>query len=380
MGWLSYFKSRRNELDVNVEFEDLSKIYDTLYLKSMAIDKSAEFLARSFASTEFRYLKDGKSTLNGWTRILNRSPNRNQSATSFWQKVIYKLITENEVLIVLSDDNQLLVADSYIHKKYALYGDTFNSVVVQNYQFKKTFKAEDVLFVEYNNNKLSWYLDTLFSDYQRLYVRILEALERTNQVRSVLKTKANGSIDDEMVKKWKGYADNLFKAFSSKSIAIVPMMNGLEYEELTNKVGATNLSVDELKHLKRQFEDDIAELIGIPSTLLHSDVADLESSQKAFNDYCLNPLIQKVEDELNAKIIKNNEKSEIKLIGLSKANLFDLATNIDKLLSSGAFNRNEIRKELNYEPIPDGDEFYITKNYEHESQKGGEKENGETRD
>lgn len=117
----------------------------------------------------------------------------------------------------------------------------------------------------------------------------------------------------------------------------------------------------------------MAELIGIPSTLLHSDVADLESSQKAFNDYCLNPLIQKIEDELNAKIIKENANAEIKLIGLSKANLFDLATNIDKLLSSGAFNRNEIRKELNYEPIPDGDQFYITKNYEQESEKGGEK-------
>ncbi|MBF0843906.1 phage portal protein, partial [Streptococcus danieliae] len=103
----------------------------------------------------------------------------------------------------------------------------------------------------------------------------------------------------------------------------VPMQHGLEYEEFTNKVGASNLSVDELKRLKRQFEDDVAELIGIPSTLLHSDVADLESSQKAFNDYCLNPLIQKIEDELNAKIIKENANAEIKLIGLSKANLFD---------------------------------------------------------
>lgn len=374
MGWLKYFKNRRNELDVELEFEDISKVYDTLYLKSMALDKAAEFLARSFASTEFRFLEDGKSARNGWTRILNRSPNRNQSATSFWQKVIYKLITENEVLIVLSQDNQLLIADSYIRKNYALYSDTFSSVVVKNYQFEKSFKAEDVIFIEYNNNKLSWYLERLFSDCQRLYVRILEALERTNQIRSVIKTKSNGPIDDGAVKKWQAYADGLFKSFSNKSIAIVPMQHGLEYEEFTNKVGASNLSVDELKRLKRQFEDDVAELIGIPSTLLHSDVADLESSQKAFNDYCLNPLIQKIEDELNAKIIKENQNAEIKLIGLSKANLFDLATNIDKLLSSGAFNRNEIRKELNYEPIPDGDKFFITKNYMHESEleKGGE--------
>lgn len=378
MGWFSYFRKRRNELDVDLQFEELSRAYETLYLKSMAIDKSAEFLARSFAQTEFRHMRSGERVNDGWQRILNRSPNKNQSATSFWQKVTYRLITRNEVLLIISDDDQLLMADSYVRKQYSLFDDVFHSVSVGEYQFKRQFKGEDVLFIEYNNNELSTYLDMLYSDYQRLYVRILEALERTNQVRSVLKTKANGPINDDIRKRWQGYADNLFKSFSNKSIAIVPISDGIEYEELTNKVGASNLNMDELKHLKRQFEDDVAELIGIPTTLLHSDVADLESSQKAFNDYCLSPLIQKVEDELNAKICPHLGRGhEIKLIGLSEPNVFDLAEHIDKLLSSGAFNRNEIRAKLNYEAIPGGDEFYITKNYEHESQKGGEKENAE---
>lgn len=375
MGWFNYFRTRRNELDVGLDFEEMAKMYNMLYLKAMAVDKSAEFLARSFASSEFRFLKKGRRVNNEWDRVLNRSPNRNDSGTTFWQKVIYKLITQNEVLIVLSDDNQLLIADSYIRKRYAVYGDTFSSVVVKEHQFKRTFQTKDVLFIEYNNNKLETYLDTLFDDYQRLYVRILEALERTNQVRSVLKTKSNGPVTNEVVNRWKGYADNLFKSFSNKSIAIVPLSDGIEYEELTNKVGASNLNVDELKHLKRQFEDDVAELIGIPTTLLHSDVADLESSQKAFNDYCLRPLIQKMEDELNAKIVKGSSDEEIRLIGLAEPDMFDLANSIDKLLSSGAFNRNEVRAKLNYEPIEGGDEFYITKNYEHESQKGGEEEN-----
>lgn len=43
--------------------------------------------------------------------------------------------------------------------------------------------------------------------------------------------------------------------------------------------------------------------------------------------------------------------------------IFELATNFDKLISSGAFNRNELREESGYDPIEGGDQFLITKNY-----------------
>ncbi|CXF35853.1 HK97 family phage portal protein [Streptococcus pneumoniae] len=63
-----------------------------------------------------------------WDYILNVRPNKNESASEFWQKVIYRLLTKNEVLIVLSDDKQLLVADAFTRRRYALYDDTFEMV------------------------------------------------------------------------------------------------------------------------------------------------------------------------------------------------------------------------------------------------------------
>ena len=377
MGWFTFFK-RDHSPDALYDFGDLFQSYENLYLKSLSIDKCAEFLARIIASSEFRFLKDGKQIKSEWSYLLNVRPNKNESSTQFWQKAIYRLLTKNEVLIVRTDDDQLLVADSFVREGKALNDDSFQSVVVKGHQFKDTFDISDVIYLQYNNNRLDRYLEGLFASYEKLYSRIVEALARSGQIRGVLNTKASGQFNGTNVEKLQSYADGLFKSFSNKSVAIVPAFDGIDYVELTNKSNLTTSSVDDLKKIKRQFDDDIADILGIPTAILHGDMADLESSQRALNLYCLDPLNKKIETELNSKIIKRSKHKkgeEIRVIGVNRADLFTLAESVDKLISSGAFTRNEIRKELNYESVEGGDEFLITKNYQTSKEKGETDEN-----
>ena len=115
MGWLNLFK--REVPEPSFELEDLERMFDNLYLRSLAVDKSAEFIARIFAKSEFKYLEKNKVKRSDWDYLLNIRPNKNESASEFWQKVVYRLITKNEVLIFLTKDDQLLVADSYTRTK-----------------------------------------------------------------------------------------------------------------------------------------------------------------------------------------------------------------------------------------------------------------------
>lgn len=62
---------------------------------------------------------------------------------------------------------------------------------------------------------------------------------------------------------------------------------------MTNTVGTTNLSVEELKKLRRQFDDEVADILGLPTALMHGDMADLSNSQKMFNSYCYESLVKK---------------------------------------------------------------------------------------
>lgn len=377
MGLLNLFK--REVPEVGFEFEDLERMFGNLQLKSLAVDKSAEFIARIFAKSEFKYLEDGKAKFSDWNYLLNVRPNKNESASDFWQKVIYRLITKNEVLIVLTKDDQLLVADSYTRTKYAVYDDVFEFVTCKGFTFEKRFRMSEVIFLQYNNNRLQDYISDLFTDYEKLHTRLVEALARNNQIRGTLKTKNNGSFDQQMRDKLQSYADGLFKSFSTKTIAIVPAQDGMEYSEHTNTTGTSNISVDELKKLRRQFDDEVADILGIPTALNHGDMANLENSQKMFNSYCYQSLVKKMSDGLNFALVskwKYERNHLFVIIGEGQKDKFALAENIDKLISSGAMTRNEVRSELGLESVPGGDKFLITKNYQlgEQLEKGGEKE------
>ncbi len=377
MGLLNLFK--REVPEVGFEFEDLERMFGNLQLKSLAIDKSAEFIARIFAKSAFKYQENGKAKPSDWDYLLNVRPNKNESASDFWQKVVYRLITKNEVLIFLTTDDQLLVADSYTRTKYAVYDDVFEYVTCRGYTFEKRFRMNEVIFLQYNNNRLQDYISDLFADYEKLHNRLVEALARNNQIRGTLKTKNNGSFDKQMRDKLQSYADGLFKSFSTKTIAIVPAQDGMEYSEHTNTTGTSNISVDELKKLRRQFDDEVADVLGIPTALSHGDMANLENSQKMFNSYCYQSLVKKMSDGLNFALV-SRRKYELNnlfvIIGEGQRDKFALAENIDKLISSGAMTRNEVRSELGLESVPGGDKFLITKNYQlgEQLEKGGEKE------
>ena len=377
MGLLNLFK--REVPEVGFEFEDLERMFGNLQLKSLAIDKSAEFIARIFAKSEFKYQENGKVKSSDWDYLLNVRPNKNESASDFWQKVVYRLITKNEVLIFLTTDDQLLVADSYTRTKYAVYDDVFEYVTCRGFTFEKRFRMSEVIFLQYNNNRLQDYISDLFADYEKLHTRLVEALARNNQIRGTLKTKNNGSFDKEMLAKLQSYAEILFKSFNTKTIAIVPAQDGMEYTEHTNTTGTSNISVDELKKFRRQFDDEVADILGIPTALSHGDMANLENSQKMFNSYCYQSLVKKMSDGLNFALVsrrKYERNNLFVIIGEGQKDKFALAENIDKLISSGAMTRNEVRSELGLESIPGGDKFLITKNYQlgEQLEKGGEKE------
>ncbi|HCY7710399.1 TPA: phage portal protein, partial [Staphylococcus aureus] len=85
--------------------------------------------------------------------------------------------------------------------------------------------------------------------------------------------------------------------------------------------------------------------------------------------FCLTPLLKKIQNELNAKLITQSmylKDTRIEIVGVNKKDPLQYAEAIDKLVSSGSFTRNEVRIMLGEEPSDNSelDEYLITKNYE----------------
>lgn len=356
------------------------------YLKIMAKNTVLDFVARTMSTLEIKF--QNKNSTADWDYILNVRPNSDMSAATFWGKFFYRLLDDNEVLVIFTDDNQLLIADDFSRTEYAVYDDIFSNVMVKNYVFERTWKMSDVIYVEYNNEELECFTKGLFDDNSELFGRIIEIAMRNNQIRGSVSIDSTGSVNEEKGKDGKTrsqrlqeYIDKVYNAFKTKSVAIVAKMKGFEYEEYTNKQGVSNQSLDELNKMKSSLIDDVANAIGVPTALIYGEKAELDSNIKAFRKLCTTPLVKKLQDELMAKILSKQGYSKGERIKVTKVlpiSILENATQIDKVVSSGTFLRDEVREEVDYDALLDdeGKQLIMTKNYQ-KVLKGGEDTNDE---
>lgn len=375
IGFISDVLKRNSELEWLYDLEFAVDIEQKTYLKELAIETCSNFIARTISQTDFRHMKNKRKHEKGWNYLLNVRPNTDMSASDFWQAVVNKLIRENEVLII-PYENQMLIADSFYRREYALFPDVFENVTVKNFTFSnKTWDMDDVIYLTYNNNHLSGFLDGLTKDYAELFGALITASKRSYQVRGSINFDSIQSLSAE---KQQSYIDKILGAVKNSVTAIFPLSKGIEYKEYSNG-SVKGPSLEDVEKVKRALIDDVANILGIPINLVHGDVADLEGAMKAYIKFCIGPLLKKIQDELNAKLdLGANEYIDVK--GITNNNIVDKAEAVDKLVASGAFTRNEVRELFGFERADDEelDKYVITKNYEtveDSATKGGEKDN-----
>lgn len=351
---------------------DLELFQDTsekAYLKQAALNTCIEFLARTLSQSEFRFLDaDNKSLKDQSWYKLNVRPNTDLSSTDFWQKVIYKLIYDNEVLIVVTDTKDLVVADNYNRKKYALYPDIFEDVTVSDYEFERSFNMDEVIYLTYNNDKLNKFTEGLFADYGEIFGRMISAQMRNYQIRGIMNVDSSAVNGEKNTEKMQNYVNKVVNSFSNNGVAVAPLTKGFDYQDVSSASKSNNAPFDELGKLFRSLIDIVAKAIGIPPSLIHGEMADLDNAMKSYIKFCIKPLIKKIEDELNAKLLKQNEVikgKRIKVIGIDKKDPLEMAESIDKLVSSSTFTPNQVLVMLGEEPSddPQMDQYFVTKNY-----------------
>lgn len=379
MGFIDSVLRRNSELEWMFDLDLTYETTQRAYLKKMALETCINFIGRTISQSDFRFMENGKRQLNDWHYLFNVRPNTDQSAADFWQDFTYRLIDENEVLVIKTDSDDFLIADNFTRNEFAVYPDTFSNVMVKGYTFQRTYQMDEVIYLTYNNEKLSKFTDGMFDDYANLFSRMIEIALRNYQIRGMVGIDSTQQLTKENRTKLQNFIDKLFNSFKNNSIALVPKLKGFEYDEVAS--GETKgQPIDELTKLKRSLIDDVANILGIPNALIHGELAEYETAIKAYVKFCISPLLRKIQDELNAKLFTKKEHlagSKVEARFIAYSSIFEIAESFDKLVASGGFSRNELRKEAGYEESdnPELDKFVITKNYQTtEAIKGGENE------
>lgn len=357
-----------SELGWSFDLELYEKVSERVYMKKLAIEICIAFLARTISQSEFRVKNGDRYEKNELYYRLNVRPSKNTTASTFWQTFISKLVYDNEILVIQADDGDLLIADDFQHKEYAVYDDIFSNVVVKEFEFQRTFTQQEVIHLKYSNEKLKPLINSLFADYGELFGRVLSAQKRKNQIRGTVDMDMLAAKSEAHQAKLQQFIDNMYKSIGEKDIAIIPQQKGFQYDEKT-KGSLPGQTVADLDLVTDGFLNQVAMAMGIPVSLLRGDMADVEKQTKNYMFFTVSPLLKKIKDEADVKFFEMKEYLAGQCIDIRKPSyrdIFDLSTAVDKLRASGIMDGHEIRSELGLERKEADilNEIYITKNYE----------------
>jgi len=387
LDWLfSKFKGEpvpSNFNDSSLINEYASTVFD-VYIREMAFWSATNLLANAVSKCEFKTYFKNKEIKGKEYYLWNVEPNKNQNSSQFIHKLIAKLYRNNECLVI-EQNGQLLVADSFTKTPYALYDDVFSQVRVGDFIFERTFTQSEVLYWKLNEENIRNLINGLYESYSKLISYSMKAYQRSRGTKGIFKydtlpvagteeRKAFDALINEKIKKWMD-GDN----------AALPLGSGQEWKELQHKT-YSNESTRDIRAQIDDIFDFTARALGIPPSLLRGDVQDTSKAIDQLLTFGVDPLVDMLQEEINRK--RNGYEGfsqgtylKIDTKSIKHIDLFEIATAIDKLISSGAFCINDIRKAVGDEIIDDdwAWQHWITKNYEKvedaiKTLEGGDKE------
>lgn len=162
-----------------------------------------------------------------------------------------------------------------------------------------------------------------------------------------------------------------FKNFFERENAVLPLFDGYSYEDISqNAKTYSTESTRDIKSLADDIFDFTARAFAFPPSLAKGDVQDTGKAIDELLTFVIDPLVEMLQQEINRKrngyagFLAGNYM-KIDTLAVKHIDLFDIATPVDKLISSGAFTINDILEVLGKPKLEDewADQHFITKNY-----------------
>lgn len=342
-----------------------------IFYKQLALHSSINLIANTISRGEFLTFENGKEVRKDNYYKLNVEPNQNSSASKFWRDVIHKLIYENECLVVQIND-MFYVADEFETVKFALKDNIYKKIKIDNFELQEAFSESKIFHFELNNKEINNLVGGICDSYAKLVKASSDNYKKNNARRGKLKVPTNYPQTEKAQEDLTKLLGVRFKRFfEAEGGAVLPLTNGLEYEELLSNIGAKGgADGREIRAFIDDIFDFVAISLNIPPKLLKGDVADTDKAVNDFLTFCVNPIGDILVDEVNRKYYGKKlflertytklDTSRIKVVELK-----DIANALDVMLRSGANTINDNLRILGREPINDeiGNLRWVTKNY-----------------
>ena len=365
LGNIIFGDKKNNKVPITCASMD---ILGEIYIRELAFNLVVNKIANAISKCQMNIYTDKKRDRNEEWYRWNVSPNPNQSAPAFWAKLIYQLYDNNEALIIPINGN-LYVADSFIvNKQYAFYDYRFESIQIDDFSLSRAFRQNEVFYFQLNNKKMVTYLNGTMTLYTGLIKAAYSSYMASNGNKGFLKISQFAEQEDDFQEYFNQLVNEDFKKFFESSNAVMPLYEGYEYESLGNTGTQTNTR--DIKSLIDDVIQTTANAFNMPTSIAIGNVQDTSKAIDEFLTFCIDPLIRILEAEITRKSftqsqVINGSYVKFDTTAIKHIDLLDVATAIDKLISSGCFTINDIRRTIGADEIdePWANQFFMTKNY-----------------
>ena len=136
------------------------------------------------------------------------------------------------------------------------------------------------------------------------------------------------------------------KPFLQSENGVLPEFDGYQFEDIGGK-SDTNRTTRDIRALVDDIFDFTARAFGIPPVLLLGDIAGTKDAMERWLTTCIDPLCDQIQEEIVRKrygyqLWKKGDFLKIDTSAMLHFDLFGNATNIEKLIGSGAFSINDV--------------------------------------
>lgn len=358
---------------------ELAQVMEEYRLRELAFHTCISMIANAVGKCEFKTYKGGEEYRGREYYLWNIEPNRNQNSTAFLHKLVYKLYSENEALVISrrgEDGREVLaVADSWERPEEELeQAHSYHGVTVGGKAYAGAFPERDVLHFRLQYRDVKPALDGLCQAYSRLVQAAMKqygwASGRHMKVH-VDQIAQAGTIGG---KDWNAAFTEMMEAqvkpFLTGENGILPEFTGYQYTEMGGSPDA-NRTTRDIRALADDIFDFTARAFCIPPVLLFGDVAGTQDAMGRWLTTCIDPLCDQIQEEIVRKRygFSEWEKGDFLRIDTSAILHFDLFGNaaaVEKLIGSGAFSINDVRRAAGASEIPEdwADRHFVTKNFE----------------
>lgn len=370
LGNLFKLPNRHTRSDI-VLSSDIDDVLYTNAVSAAAVICVIEMISSLCAVAELKTYKDGKEYKGLEWHNLNIRPNLNQSSTEFWKEFYSNLLWNGDALII-PYGNQKIIADGFSINEYAVRDNIFSGVYKGNFTFNRTFRSSEVFYMKYSERPVRTVLEDILTVYGKLFNEAAGKYIKSGGSKGVMEIESAPSGDIDFEEKYSESIDKRMKKFNQAKDATLTLFQGMKYTPSNTAANAKSSS--EAADIKGLFDGALtraAQMFKFLPQLILGEVSGIDDAINLALTACIDPLLNSVSEELSGKEYTAEEYIAGNFIMADTTNIkhidiFSLAANIEKLISSAYMSVDEVRESSGKMPInePWAKIHFSTKNQE----------------